>query len=142
MSPHVRRVRENRSTIGALTIAEVSDELRISESSVLRLVRSRRLRAISVGERKLIILREDLLKVSSGIRGDCMSGLKAAQPLGLDERQAVLQIHRSSRIIDPMLFSESVINDAWARSLRRQERQPPLECCLSNSPLAGFEPAT
>jgi excisionase family DNA binding protein len=62
MSPHVRRVRENRSTIGALTIAEVSDELRISESSVLRLVRSRRLRAISVGERKLIILREDLLK--------------------------------------------------------------------------------
>ena len=71
-----------------------------------------------------------------------MSGLKAAQPLGLDERQAVLQIHRSSRIIDPMLFSESVINDAWARSLRRQERQPPLECCLSNSPLAGFEPAT
>ncbi len=55
-------VRENRSTIGALTIAEVSDELRISESSVLRLVRSRRLRAISVGERKLIILREDLLK--------------------------------------------------------------------------------
>ena len=62
MSPHVRKVRENRSTIGALTIAEVSDELRISESSVLRLVRSRRLRAISVGERKLIILREDLLK--------------------------------------------------------------------------------
>ena len=62
MSPHVRRVRENRSTIGALTIAEVSEELRISESSVLRLVRSRRLRAISVGERKLIILREDLLK--------------------------------------------------------------------------------
>jgi excisionase family DNA binding protein len=66
MSPHVRKVRENRSTIGALTIAEVSDELRISESSVLRLVRSQRLRAISVGERKLIILREDLLKFLQG----------------------------------------------------------------------------
>ncbi|MGA2764636.1 MAG: helix-turn-helix domain-containing protein [Spirochaetia bacterium] len=66
MSIHVHRVRENRSTIGALTIAEVSDELRISESSVLRLVRSRRLRAISVGERKLIILREDMLKFLQG----------------------------------------------------------------------------
>jgi excisionase family DNA binding protein len=66
MSPHVRKVRENRSTIGALTIAEIADELRVSESSVLRLVRSRRLRAISVGERKLIILREDLLKFLQG----------------------------------------------------------------------------
>ncbi len=37
-----------------------------TESSVLRLVRSRRLRAISVGERKLIILREDLLKFLQG----------------------------------------------------------------------------
>jgi len=62
----VRKVRENRSTIGALTIAEIADELRVSESSVLRLVRSRRLRAISVGERKLIILREDLLKFLQG----------------------------------------------------------------------------
>jgi excisionase family DNA binding protein len=66
MSSHVHTVRENRSTIGALTIAEVADELRISESTVLRLVRSRRLRAISVGERKLIILREDLLKFLQG----------------------------------------------------------------------------
>jgi len=62
----VRKVRENRSTIGALTIAEIADELRVSESSVLRLVRSGRLRAISVGERKLIILREDLLKFLQG----------------------------------------------------------------------------
>jgi len=66
MSQHVRKVRENRSTIGALTIAEIADELRVSESSVLRLVRSGRLRAISVGERKLIILREDLLKFLQG----------------------------------------------------------------------------
>jgi excisionase family DNA binding protein len=66
MSQHVRKVRENRSTIGALTIAEIADELRVSESSILRLVRRGRLRAISVGERKLIILREDLLKFLQG----------------------------------------------------------------------------
>jgi excisionase family DNA binding protein len=66
MSQHVRKVRENRSTIGALTIAEIADELRVSESSVLRLVKSGRLRAIYVGERKLIILREDLLKFLQG----------------------------------------------------------------------------
>ncbi len=60
MGAHVRRTRENRSSIGALTIAEVGDELRSSESSVLRLIASGRLRAVRVGARKKIILREDL----------------------------------------------------------------------------------
>lgn len=62
MSAHVTKPRENRSTIGALTVREVADELRIGESSVLRLISAGKLRGVRVGSRKLIVLREDLLR--------------------------------------------------------------------------------
>ena len=67
MSAHSnRKPRENHSSIGALTVREVADELRVGESTVLRLVGSGRLRGIRVGARKLIVLREDLLSFLHG----------------------------------------------------------------------------
>jgi excisionase family DNA binding protein len=66
MSAHVRKVRENRSSVGAMTIAEVGDELRSSESSVLRLIHDGQIRAVKVGARKMIVLKEDLLSFLRG----------------------------------------------------------------------------
>ena len=66
MSAHVRKTRENRSTLGALVVPEVADELRCSESQVLRLYHSGKLRGVKIGARKLIVLREDLLSFLRG----------------------------------------------------------------------------
>jgi excisionase family DNA binding protein len=68
MSAHVRKVREG-SSVGALTVAEVSDEIRTSESQVLRLIHGGQLRAVKVGARKMIVLREDLLQFLHGENG-------------------------------------------------------------------------
>jgi excisionase family DNA binding protein len=62
MSAHTTKPRENKSSVGALTIAEVADELRCGESTVLRLIESKRLRGVRIGARKLIVLREDLAR--------------------------------------------------------------------------------
>jgi excisionase family DNA binding protein len=66
MAPHVRKKRENNSTIGALIIAEVADELRCSETSVLRLIRNGQLRGVRIGTRKYIVLRDDLSRFLHG----------------------------------------------------------------------------
>ena len=68
MSAHVTKVRENNSRIGALRICEVARDLLVSESMIRNLIASGKLRAGSIGKRKIIFV-EDLQAYKDRLRG-------------------------------------------------------------------------